>query len=128
MYANASARRYQQVSVQTSSPGQILVSLYETAVRYARQGAESIRRGDIPAKARELQRVSDIVGELTSTLNRSVAPELCDNLERLYYYMQEKVAEGNATMKPEPVEEVARLLDTLREAWVEAVAQVEGRK
>lgn len=127
MYSSASVRKYQQVSVQTASPGQLLLALYETAVRYAKQAAESIRRNDVAAKAREIQRVSDIVSELTSTLDKSVAPELCDNLEQLYFYMQDRLSEANAKMDPLPAEEVAKLMDTLREAWVEAVSQVEGK-
>ena len=42
-------------------------------------------------------------------------------------HMQERLAHSNAQMDPEAAEEVGRLLSTLREAWVEAVAQVEGQ-
>lgn len=125
MYGGAT-RRYMQVNMQTASRGQILIALYDTAIRYARQGAESIQRGDVVAKGKELQRVAAIIAELTSTLNRAVAPELCDNLEQLYFYMQERLALANATLDPEPAEEVAKLLTILREAWFQAVEQVEG--
>ncbi len=127
MYSAARARRYKQVNVQTATPGQILVALYETAVRYARMGAESIRQGNVIAKGKQLQRVADIVAELNSTLDRDVAPELCDKLEQIYFYMEERLALANATMDPAPAEEVGKLLDTLREAWVEAVAQTESK-
>jgi len=125
MYGGA-AKRYKQVNVQTASRGQILLALYETAIRYAKQGAESIRRGDVVAKGKELQRVAAIVAELTSTLDHSAAPDLCANLEQLYFYMQERLALANATLDPEPAEEVAKLLEVLREAWFQAVSQVEG--
>jgi flagellar secretion chaperone FliS len=119
------AVKYKQVNVQTMSRGQILLALYETAIRFARMGAQSIRSRNFASKGRELQRVSSIVGELASTLDREVAPELCDNLELLYFYMQERLAHANAKMDPDAAEEVARLLDILREAWVQAVDQVE---
>jgi len=122
----AGANKYKQVNVQTMSRGQLLLALYETAVRYARTGAESIRRNNIAAKGRQIQRVSSIVGELASTLDRESAPELCDNLELLYFYMQERLAHANAHMDAEALEEVAGLLETLQEAWSEAVSQVEG--
>jgi len=120
------AAKYKQVDVQTMSRGELLLALYETAIRYALMGAASIRSGNHSAKGKQLQRVSSIVGELASTLDRKVAPELCDNLELLYFYMQERLALANAHMEPEPAEEVARLLETLKEAWEQAVAQVEG--
>ena len=126
MQAAASVRRYKQVRVQTASRGQLLVALYETAVRYAKAGAHSIREGNVVAKGKELQRVADIVAELNSTLNHEVAPELCQRLEQIYFYMQERLAMANAMMDPEPAEEVGRLLDMLREAWVEAAKQFEA--
>lgn len=127
MYGGAT-KRYMQVNMQTATRGQILLALYEAAIRYAKQGAASIRAGNIIAKSRELQRVSAIVAEFASTLDRPVFPELCDNLERLYFYMQERIAQANATLNPEPAEEVARLLEILYDAWKQAVEQVEGNK
>ena len=118
------AARYKQVNVQTMSRGELLLALYDTAIRYAQMGAASIRAGDYAAKGKQLQRVSAIVAELASTLDRGVAPELCDNLELLYFYMQERLAHANARMEAEAAEEVAGLLGTLKEAWEQAVAEV----
>ncbi len=120
MYGSGLAK-YKQVNITTASRGQLLVALYEAAIRYSTQAAASIRAGNVVAKGRELQRVSSIVAELTSTLDHSVAPELCKNLEQLYFYMQELLAEANATMNPDPAEEVSKLLRTLLEAWSQAV-------
>jgi flagellar secretion chaperone FliS len=128
MYGGMTTRKYMQVNIQTASRGQILLALYETAIRYAKMGAASIRSGNVAAKGRELQRVTAIVSELAATLDRAVAPDLCDSLERLYFYMQDRLAHANAMMDPEAAEEVARLLDTLREAWAQAVEQVEGSR
>lgn len=119
--AYSRAKHYKRIDIETATPGQLLIALYDAAIRYAKQGAESIRKGNIPEKAKELQRVAAIITELTSTLNREVAPELCENLEQLYFYMQEQIATANAMMDPSPAEEVAGLLNTLREAWAEAV-------
>ena len=126
LQTSARLKRYREVGVQTASRGQILLALYDTAIRYAKSGAESIRRGDVVAKGREIQRVSDIVGELSSTLDHSVAPELCERLEQIYFYMQERLALANAAMDPEPAMEVSRLLGLLYEAWIEAVRQFEN--
>ena len=126
MQAAARVRRYREVGVRTASRGQLLLALYDAAVRFTRAGAASIRRGDVVAKGRELQRVADIVAELTSTLDHGVAPELCERLEQIYFYMQERLAVANAKMDPEPAEEVCRLLEMLAEAWTIAVQEHEG--
>lgn len=126
MYSTVGARRYKQVGVETSTPGQILLALYGAAIRFSRRSAELIRNGDVVGKGKEIQRVSAILTELASTLDRKYAPELCDNLEQLYFYMQERLTHANMAMDPDAAEEVAKLLDTLREAWVVAVAEAEG--
>lgn len=126
MQAAARLRRYREVGVQTASRGQLLLALYDAAIRYSKSGAASIRNGDVVAKGRELQRVSDIVAELTSTLNHEVAPELCERLEQIYFYMQERLAIANAKMDPEPADEVAKLLEMLYDAWKVAVKEHEG--
>ena len=40
--------------------------------------------------------------------------------------MQERIARANALLEVEPAEEVAGLLETLREGWAEAVRQTEN--
>lgn len=127
MKYGVATKRYQEINTHTASRGQILIALYETAIRCARKGAEYIRTGNVVAKGKEFQRVTAIVAELTNTLDYSVAPDLCRNLERLYFYMQERLAYANALLDPAPAEEVAMLLDRLREAWVQAVEEVEGK-
>ncbi|MCA9672425.1 MAG: flagellar export chaperone FliS [Myxococcales bacterium] len=128
MFNALGARRYKQVGVETASPGQLLLALYSTAIRYARKAAQSIRNGDVVAKGTELQRVSAIVGELASTLDHAVAPELCGRLEQLYFYMQERLTYANVALDADAAEEVANLLTTLHEGWTEAVAEAERER
>jgi flagellar protein FliS len=67
-----------------------------------------------------------ILGELRSTLDHEVAPELCERLDRLYVFFQEQLSRANCQMDPGPIDPVVRMLGDLREAWAQAVTQVEG--
>lgn len=120
------AVQHDQVNLPTGTTGQTLIALYDTAIRHARQGARSIQARQLVAKGKELQRVSSIIAELASTLDHAVAPQLCANLEQLYGYIQRQLALASARMDPAAAEEVASLLGTLRDAWIEAVERVEG--
>lgn len=126
MHVAARARAYKEVQMTTATPGQILLALYDTAIRYSRMAGESIRAGNVALKGQQLQRVSDIVAELTSTLNHQAAPELCVTLEQLYFYVQERLSHANSQLDADAAVEVGRLLETLRSGWAEAVEQVEG--
>ncbi len=59
--------KYKSVTITTASRGQLLVALYEAAIRYSKQAAASIESGNVVSKGTEIQRVSSIVAELTTT-------------------------------------------------------------
>ena len=119
----AAAQRYRQVGVETASPGLILLALYDGAIRFGREAAEAIRKGDLSRKGERIGRMLAIVGELQSTMNRDAAPELCAKLHQLYDYAALRLELANRTLDAKIVEEVLALLETLREGWRGAVAQ-----
>jgi len=122
----AAAQRYRQVGVETASPGLVLLALYDGAIRFGREAAQATRRGEVARKGERIARVMAIVGELQSTLDHDKAPDLCAKLDRLYEYAQDRLELANRTLDAGAVEEVVRLLETLREGWQGAVAQTRG--
>ena len=66
-----------------------------------------------------------ILGELRSTLDHTVAPELCDSLDRLYLFFQEQLSMANIKLDPSYIDPVVRLMSDLRDAWLQAVQEVE---
>jgi len=113
--------RYGAVQASTSTPGQILVMLYDGLFRFlteARTAMTERRRG----RGGELiSRAHAILDTLCSTLNPAHAPELCDNLEALYLYCMQRLITANLEARPEPIDEVLRVLAPLRDAWHEVV-------
>ena len=63
---------YRQTQVSTASPGELLLMLYDGAIRFARQAQEHLNRGEIEAASNRLIRVQDIVNELNLSLDLSV--------------------------------------------------------
>lgn len=121
------AEKYRQISIETASPGEILLALYDGAIRYSAEAAEAIRAGDKARKGERIGNVLAILGELVATLDHSKAPELCMRLEQLYFYMEERLSHANLHMDTKPIDEVIRLLTTLREGWRGAIAQVKQK-
>ena len=116
--------QYQQVGIQTARPEQILLMLYDGAINYCERARLAYTRGDCAAGGGPIGRCQAILFELMSTLDRSAAPELCLNLERLYAYMIRRLGEGQINKDTKAMEEVKGLLSTLREGWAQAVAQL----
>ena len=119
------ARKYQSVQIESSSPPQLLLALYDGCIRFCKAAQIQIESGDVAGKGVSISKAVAILGELRSTLDHDTAPELCDSLERLYVFFQEQLSLANIKMDREIIDPVVTLLTDLRGAWGEAVAKVE---
>lgn len=117
------AQRYNQVRMTTSSPGELLLALYDGLFRFLNGAKICIERKEL-ARGRELLSKSyAIISELYIALDHSMAPELCANLEALYAFSMDRVQLASRKALVEPIDEVVRVLSPLREAWQIAVPQ-----
>lgn len=124
MAGNYGANQYKQTSVKTANRGQILIMLYESAVRNVKKASDCMDRKDIPGKGSAIVKAHDIINELNNTLDFESGGEIAKNLERLYMYMGEQLVKANIENKKEPLQQVQKLLETLLEGWRVAVEQV----
>ena len=124
MAGNFGANQYKQTSVKTANRGQILIMLYESAIRNVKKAADCIDRNDIPGKGMAIVKAHDIVNELNNTLDFETGGEIAKNLERLYMFISEQLIKANLENKKEPLQHVQKLMETLLEGWRVAVDQV----
>lgn len=118
--------KYREMQVTTATPGQLLLMLYDGAIRFCRDACVALEAGKTEESHRLLLRAQDIVAELMSTLNFEAGP-MAQNLYNLYEYMQRRLIEANVKKDRQVVEEVVELLDGLREAWHTAVHSSSNR-
>jgi flagellar protein FliS len=69
-------------------------------------------------KAQLLHRAVAIIDELRNSLDFKAGGELSHNLDALYEYMCTRLVQANASNKPEWLDEVSRLLNEIRSAWL----------
>lgn len=124
----AVARKYQAVQIESASPGQILVALYDGCIRFCKGAQLRIEEGDIGGKGHMISKALAILGELRSTLDHNVAPDLCQQLERLYLFFQEQLSQANMHMDATYIDPVVRMMTDLRDAWSQAVTEVEAAR
>jgi flagellar secretion chaperone FliS len=117
------AQRYSQVRMTTSTPGELLLALYDGLFRFLGQ-AKICLQAKQTARGRELLSKSyAILSELYIALDHSVYPELCANLEALYGFAMDRVTLASRKGTTEQIDDVIRVLTPLREAWQVAVPQ-----
>ena len=85
------AEAYQQTLVQSRSPLELVVMLYDGAIRFVEQAAEAMDRRDMPAKAEAMSRSFAILAELQNTLNVRDGGEVARQLDALYAHMHDRL-------------------------------------
>ncbi len=120
---NRAANRYRNVSLQSASPAQMLGEVFHRLIADLHEGARCIEGKNVVGKAKALGHAIDLVGALASSLDHDAAPELCENLERLYGFVQDRVLAASAKLDVAPLREAERVLVQLRDAFTEAAAR-----
>jgi len=111
---------YERTYVETADQRQLILMLYDGAIRFMRKGIVRIEANDIEAAHNYLVRSRDILAELLATLKPEKAGEVGTNLKRLYVYIFNRLVEANLTKNKELVVECVKLMSTLREGWAQA--------
>ena len=117
------ADAYRKTSVQSSSPLELVVMLYDGAIRFVLEARDAIARNDVRARTTAVSRALAIVAELQNTLNVKEGVEVARELDRLYAYMNTRLFEITAKADDHAAQEVHKLLVTLREGWAQIAAK-----
>lgn len=113
--------RYRSHQVHSASKPQVLVMLYEEAIRQLIVAADDLDAGEGPQAWPKLHKARSILVELTCALDDQAAPEICANLRRLYQWCMSEVAAGGNEQDPARVRSVIRVLRTLLDGWRNAI-------
>jgi len=127
------ARAYQTQSVLTASPGQLVLMLFDGALRFLSQAQDSFASDESNPKRVEqingsLVKAQNILIELRATLNLEAGGDYASNLDRLYEYYIRRLFEANVKKRVEPVIEVERLLRQVRDGWAEMLRKEEASR
>jgi len=124
MAGNQGANQYKQMSIKTANRGQLLVMLYEAAIQNVKKAAVAIEKKDIATKGTCIGKAHDIINELSNTLDFEIGGDIARELERLYNFMTEQLVKANLENSVESLRGVDKILNTLLDAWRQAVDQV----
>lgn len=112
---------YKQTQVSTASQGELLIMLFDGAIRFARQAREHLLNNELEQANSKLIRAQDIVDELNFSLNLD-AGEIALNLERLYDYIYDLLVQANIEKEPGKIDFALHMLSELRDTWSQVVS------
>lgn len=111
------AKAYFETQVTTTTQGDLLVMLYDGAIKYLNQAKAMIEEKNYAQKGMLISRAMDVISELDESLNREKGGEVAQNLHQLYFYCNTRLLRANLEMNTKLIDEIVRILDALRDAF-----------
>lgn len=110
-------KEYRQTQITTASQANLILMMYEGAMRFTRQALDSLDAQDPAGMVRNIQKARDIVNELSLSLDISQGGEAAARLESLYQFTLSQLTLANIKTDRAPLEAVLRVLTPLTSAW-----------
>jgi flagellar protein FliS len=119
---------YKKTSINTARKEEILLMLYEAAMKFCKKGIEAIENKEIAKKGEYIGKLQDIIMELNNSLDHKVGGKVADELASLYDYVFYSSTQANINMDTGPLKESLKVLNTLYEGWSEAIQSIKKTK
>lgn len=120
---NSFIDQYRKSAVTTASPLQLVIMLYDGALRFMEAGKHGMRLNDRFGQNESLKKAQRILTELMATLDTEKGGEVAKSLFSLYSYAHSRLVDANLEDDPAPIDESIEIVSTLRESWVELEQQ-----
>ena len=120
---NPYLKQYRQTQIDTTPKEQILLMLYDGAVRFLHQAKAGFAEKDIEKIHNNLIKVQNIITEFEATLDMETGGEFAKNLYSLYEFMSRQLTIPNIRKDEAALEIVIKHMTELRDTWKEAVKQ-----
>ena len=110
---------YQNNSVNTSTPGELTLMLYNGCLKFIQQAKKAMEQGNIEEKNTATQKAQAIVSELMVTLDMSVP--VSENMMVLYDFVNNRLVEGNIKNDIALYNEAAEIITEFRDTWKQVI-------
>lgn len=105
----------------SASKEQIMLMLYEGAIRFTKQAIAACEQNNVSERGKYIMRAYDIILEFQASLNHNVAGDLPQQLENLYVYMLEQYTKANLTGNINSLKSCLQVLENLYEGWSQVI-------
>lgn len=117
---------YVQTQFTTVGQGDLLILLYDGALKFLARAKDRIEAKDYAAKGVLISKALDVIHELDSSLNMDAGGEISKNLHQLYFLCSTRLLQANLRMDLELIDSVVAVLTGLRSAYAEILNKPEA--
>ncbi|WP_163579019.1 flagellar export chaperone FliS [Gracilibacillus saliphilus] len=112
---------YQNNSVNTASPGELTLMLYNGCLKFTKQAKKAIEANDHQTKNEMIQKTQNIIRELMVTLDQD-AP-IAKEIMPLYDFAYHALTQANIKNDLEQLEQAREIIENFRDTWKEVIKQ-----
>ncbi|MBO5238290.1 MAG: flagellar export chaperone FliS [Lachnospiraceae bacterium] len=116
MVRNA-AQAYGARKVETASPAELTLMLYEGAIKFCNIAMGAIENKDYEKANTNIQKARNIIVELQTTLDHKY--KVAEDFDIIYDYIFRKLVDANMKKDPVILEEALNQIRDMRDAWKE---------
>lgn len=118
MSYSSAAKVYKKNQIETASPKQLVVLLYEGAIKFIRLAELAVEKEDLNKVNTNLIKAQDIVTELMVSLNHQDGHNaIASELQSLYSFILTQLIQANLHKDQKKMSETRHLMSELLEAW-----------
>lgn len=121
------SQAYVEAQFNTTGQGEVLLLLYDGAIKFLNQAKEKILEKDFGAKGILISKALDVINELESSLNMNLGGEIAENLHNLYVLCTTRLLQANLKLDIALIDSVIDVLSGLRSAYAEILNTPEAK-
>lgn len=119
MLQNQAYAAYANNKINTASPAELTLMLYEGAIKFCNIAQMAIEKGDVEKAHNNIKKTENIIEEFQATLNHKY--KVAEDFDNVYKYLKQQLLMANLKKDPEILDEVLTHLRTMRDTWKEVM-------
>ena len=113
------ASLYQGTKINTASPAELTLMLYDGAIKFCNIAIVAIEKKDIEKAHNNIIKVERIIIEFQSSLDHKYP--VAKDFDNVYSYLLRRLRDANIRKDAEILDEVLKHLRTMRDTWKEVM-------
>lgn len=114
-------QKYKNTSILSASKEQILLMLYEGAIKFTKLAIVAAENKNIAERGKNIMRAYDIILELQVSLDHKVGGDLPKQLDQLYTYVLDQYTKANMYGDITGLQGAVKVLENLYDGWKQVI-------
>lgn len=110
---------YKQNAMQTASPGELTLMLYNGCLKFIKQANQAIEANEIEKRSTAITKAQNIIRELMVTLKTD--SEVGKNMMRMYDFIMTQLIDANVKNDSQALKNAEELVIQFRDTWKEVI-------